>query len=55
LFACRVLVGGVCVGEAQGAYSREEARTRAAEAACRALKESRAEKEGEKGRGSGEE
>ncbi|KAK4152741.1 hypothetical protein C8A00DRAFT_15990 [Chaetomidium leptoderma] len=38
VFGCRVLVGGVFVGAAEGGLSREEARTRAAEVACRVLK-----------------
>ncbi|KAK4122945.1 P-loop containing nucleoside triphosphate hydrolase protein [Parathielavia appendiculata] len=38
VFGCKVLVGGKCVGTAEGGLSREEARTRAAEAACRVLK-----------------
>ncbi|KAL2136672.1 hypothetical protein VTI74DRAFT_2404 [Chaetomium olivicolor] len=39
VFGCRVLVGGVCVATADGAFSREEARTRAAEEGCKVLKE----------------
>jgi dsRNA-specific ribonuclease len=39
VFGCRVFVGGACVGTAEGGLSREEARTRAAEVACRVLKE----------------
>lgn len=42
VFGCRVLVGGVCVGTAEGGMTREEARTRAAEMACRVLKEGNA-------------
>lgn len=38
VFGCRVAVGGAVVGESEGALSREEARTRAAEAACEALR-----------------
>ncbi|KAK4098271.1 P-loop containing nucleoside triphosphate hydrolase protein [Parathielavia hyrcaniae] len=38
VFGCRVLVGGECVGTAEGGLSREEARTRAAEVACQVLK-----------------
>jgi dsRNA-specific ribonuclease len=47
LFVCTVSVGGECVGTSpQGAYSREEARTSAAEVACRVLKERMSEKGG---------
>jgi dsRNA-specific ribonuclease len=38
VFACQVLVGGVEVGRSEGALSREEARTRAAEVGVRDLK-----------------
>ncbi|KAK0635015.1 hypothetical protein B0T17DRAFT_26977 [Bombardia bombarda] len=37
-FSCRVMVGERCVAEVGGGVSREEARTRAAEEACRVLK-----------------
>ncbi|KAL2021535.1 hypothetical protein VTK56DRAFT_7034 [Thermocarpiscus australiensis] len=50
-FACRVLVGGLCVGKAEGAFSKEEARTRAAEEGCRFLKERMREGESRRGRG----
>jgi dsRNA-specific ribonuclease len=38
VFGCRVLVGGVEVGKSEGALSREEARTRAAEVGVRVMK-----------------
>ena len=46
-FVCRVLVGGECVAEVGGALWREEARTRAAEVACRVLRERKGKKGGE--------
>ncbi|KAL2179836.1 uncharacterized protein P884DRAFT_297448 [Thermothelomyces heterothallicus CBS 202.75] len=39
LFRCEVTVDGEVVGRAEGAFSQEEARTRAAEEACARLKE----------------
>ncbi|KAK3293477.1 uncharacterized protein B0H64DRAFT_444730 [Chaetomium fimeti] len=38
VFRCEVAVGGVVLGRAEGAASREEARTRAAEGACGVLR-----------------
>ena len=46
VFACEVRVGGVVLGRAEGAASREEARTRAAEGACAVLRGRRERGEG---------
>ncbi|KAH6848305.1 hypothetical protein B0I37DRAFT_398087 [Chaetomium sp. MPI-CAGE-AT-0009] len=43
VFKCEVAVGGVVLGRAEGAASREEARTTAAEGACRVLRERKGE------------
>ncbi|KAL1841683.1 hypothetical protein VTJ49DRAFT_6722 [Mycothermus thermophilus] len=43
-FSCKVLVGGECLGTAEGAWSRLEARTKAAEVACEVLRARKAAK-----------